>query len=38
MIDDNILENDDKYYINDMYLKVEELLKKREEKIENDCK
>lgn len=38
MIDDNISENDEKYYTNEMYLEAEELLKKREEEIENERK
>lgn len=38
MIDDNILENDEKYYIDEMYLEVEKILKKRVEEIDNECK
>lgn len=38
MIDDNISENDEKYYTNEMYLEAEELLKKREKEIENERK
>lgn len=38
MIDDNISENNGKYYTNEMYLEAEELLKKREEEIENERK
>lgn len=38
MIDDNISENNGKYYTNEMYLEAEKLLKKREEEIENERK
>lgn len=38
MIDDNISENDEKYYTNEMYLEAEKILKKRMEEIENERK
>lgn len=38
MIDDNISENDEKYYTNEMYLEAEKILKKRDEEIENERK
>lgn len=38
MIDDNISENDEKYYTNDMYLEAEKFMKQKEEEIENERK
>lgn len=36
MIDDNISENNGKYYTNDMYIEAEKILKQREEEIEKE--
>nr|XP_034320805.1 GTPase IMAP family member 7-like [Crassostrea gigas] len=36
MIDDNIFENNGKFYTNDMYLETEKFLKQREEEIERE--
>lgn len=38
MIDDNISENDEKYYTDEMYLEAEKILKKRAEEIDNERK